>query len=58
MRVKKALEFIGKSKLDSAVILKKENIYYITGFFPSASSILILAEKTELIVHEMDKPNA
>jgi len=58
MRVKKALEFIGKNKLDGAVILKKENIYYITEFFPSVSSILILTEKPKLIVHEMDKTNA
>lgn len=58
MRVKKALEFIGKNKTDAAIILKKENIYYITGFFPSASSVLFLSEKPLLIVHEMDKINA
>jgi len=58
MRLKKALEFIRKSKVENALVLKKENIYYITGFFPSVFCVLVLSEKPELIVHEMDKLNA
>jgi Xaa-Pro dipeptidase len=53
MRIKSALENIDPS-LDSVIVLKKENIYYLTGYFPTAFSVLVLGDEPYLAVSQMD----
>jgi Xaa-Pro aminopeptidase len=53
MRLDKA---IGKmdSSIDYGIVLKPENIFYLTGFFPSAFAVLVLGDAPFLGVSEMD----
>jgi Xaa-Pro dipeptidase len=53
MRIKSALENIDPS-LDSVIVLKKENIYYLTGYFPTTFSVLVLGDEPYLVVSQMD----
>ncbi|MFQ5887523.1 MAG: M24 family metallopeptidase [Candidatus Hydrothermarchaeales archaeon] len=54
MRIERALDMLLKEDIDSAIILKPENIYYLTGFFPTTSSALILKPEPLLLVSKMD----
>ncbi|MFQ5800426.1 MAG: aminopeptidase P family N-terminal domain-containing protein, partial [Candidatus Hydrothermarchaeales archaeon] len=53
MRLKEAKENLDPS-LDCAVILKKENIFYLTGFFPTTFAVLVLQDEPYLAVSQMD----
>ena len=53
-RLKAALEKIMEKGCDMAVISKSENVFYLTGFRPSARAFLILADEPILMVTRMD----
>ncbi|RMF89635.1 MAG: aminopeptidase P family protein [Methanobacteriota archaeon] len=53
MRLEEALHRLDP-EVDSAIIQKKENIYYLTGFFPTAFAVLVLGDEPYLAVSEMD----
>ncbi len=53
MRLQKALKKLNPG-LDLAIILKKENIFYLTGFYPSAFGMLVLKDNPFLAVSPMD----
>lgn len=53
MRLKAALKLLDTT-LDCGVITKKESIYYLTGFFPTAFAVLVIDDKPYLAVSEMD----
>lgn len=54
-RMERALEEVQKKRLKSAVILKPQNIFYLTGFYPSTFSALILGKEPGLLITRMDK---
>ncbi|MBC7111931.1 MAG: aminopeptidase P family protein, partial [Methanothermobacter sp.] len=43
---------------ERALITSRENIYYLSGFMPTATSFLILADEPVLFVSEMDRESA
>lgn len=53
-KVKAAIEKIMEKDCDMAVISKNENIFYLTGFRPSARAFLILTDEPFLMVTSMD----
>jgi Xaa-Pro aminopeptidase len=53
MRVDEAVKRLG-DKLDIGVVTKKENIFYLTGFFPTAFAVLVLGDSIHLAVSAMD----
>ncbi len=55
MRIEKALQALEEKGLKCGIVLKPENIYYLTGFFPSAFCALVLEEGPRLFVSDMDK---
>lgn len=55
MRVEKALEILEERRLECGIVLKPENVYYLTGFFPSAFCALVLEKDPLLFVSDMDK---
>lgn len=54
MRIEKALDFLEAIGLDCGIVLKPENIFYLTGFFPSAYSALLLKSEPLLLVSRID----
>ena len=44
--------------MDSMIVLKPENIRYLTGFRPSSSSILILKDEPVLLASKIDREDA
>jgi Xaa-Pro aminopeptidase len=53
MRLKAAIRNLEPS-CDLAIVTKKENIYYLTGFMPTAFALLVLSDNPFLAVSEMD----
>lgn len=53
MRLERAAKFIDPS-VDTGIVLKPENIFYLTGFFPTAFAVLVLGDMPYLAVSEMD----
>jgi Xaa-Pro aminopeptidase len=53
MRLQRAVEKMDSS-FDYGIVLKKENIFYLTGFFPTAFAVLVLGDEPYLAVSEMD----
>jgi len=53
MRLEKAKSLMD-SRVDAGVVLKPENIFYLTGFYPTAFAVLVLGESPYLAVSEMD----
>lgn len=53
-RLEKALEALGERNLGCGLVVKPENIYYLTGFYPTAEAILLLREEPLLLVSRMD----
>lgn len=53
-RLEKIIEEMKRRSIGVAVILKPENIYYFTGFFPSSFAALIIHREAELIISPMD----
>lgn len=56
-RIEGALEAIS-GKSDRALITKRENIYYLTGFMPTVTAFLFLSDEPVLFVNEMDLESA
>ncbi len=56
-RIERALETIS-GKADMALITKRENIYYLTGFMPTVTAFLFLTDEPVLFVNEMDIESA
>ena len=54
MRINSVLDRLNEKEIDSAIILKPENIYYLTGFFPTTTSVLILKDDPLLLMSKMD----
>lgn len=54
MRIDRALDRLSTEEVDSAIILKPENIYYLTGVFPTTASALILRPEPLLLLSKMD----
>ena len=57
-KLKQVIESLHKQNLDCMVILKPENIRYLTGFRPSSSSILILKDNPILLASKIDREDA
>lgn len=54
MQIKNILDKLNSSNLDGMVVLKSENIAYITGFKPSTFSVLLLKDEPILYISKMD----
>jgi Xaa-Pro dipeptidase len=53
MRLKEAMNRLDPA-LDYGIIIKRENIFYLTGFFPTTMAVLVLTDKPYLAISEMD----
>ena len=49
-----ALEEIKRRRVGTGIVLKPQNIYYLTGFYPSAFAALLLRDSPKLLVSPMD----
>jgi Xaa-Pro dipeptidase len=54
-RLEIALEELKKKRVSTGIVLKPQNIYYLTGFYPSAFAALLLQENPTLLVSPMDE---
>lgn len=54
MRIDRALDFLGEMELECGIVLKPENIFYLTGFMPSSRALLLLKESPLLMASPMD----
>jgi len=57
-KLKHVIESMHQKNLDSMIVLKPENIRYLTGFRPSSSSILILKDNPILLASKIDREEA
>ena len=57
-KLKQVIESLHNKKIDCMVVLKPENIRYLTGFRPSSSSILILKDNPILLASKIDREDA
>ena len=57
-KLKKVIESMHQKKIDCMIVLKPENIRYLTGFKPSSSSILILKDNPILLASKIDREYA
>jgi len=57
-KLKQIIESLHNKNIDSMVVLKPENIRYLTGFRPSSSSILILKDNPILLASKIDREDA
>jgi len=57
-KLKKVIESMHQKKMDCMIVLKPENIRYLTGFRPSSSSILILKDNPILLASKIDREDA
>ncbi len=57
-KLKQVIESMHKENIDSMIVLKPENIRYLTGFRPSSSSILILKDNPVLLASKIDREDA
>ncbi len=57
-KLKKVIESMHQKKIDCMIVLKPENIRYLTGFRPSSSSILILKDNPILLASKIDREYA
>lgn len=58
MKIDEIIQKMNQEKLNSLIILKPENIAYVTGFKPSSISILILKEEPVLLSSKLDLEEA
>jgi len=49
------LDKLSEKVLEYGIVLKPENIYYLTGFFPTTKAALLLKEEPLLLVSKMDQ---
>jgi Xaa-Pro dipeptidase len=54
-RLRNALDKLSEEGLECGIVLKPENIYYLTDFFPTTTAALLLREDPLLIVSKMDQ---
>ncbi|MEE8402911.1 MAG: Xaa-Pro peptidase family protein [Candidatus Hydrothermarchaeaceae archaeon] len=54
MRIERALDFLGGKDIECGIVLKPENIFYLTGFVPTSRAVLLLRERPLLMVSQMD----
>ncbi len=57
-RVNKVLDEMLKEEIPAMLLLKEENIFYLSGFKPSGFSILVLKDDPLLLVSKMDSEEA
>ena len=57
-KLKQVIESMHDQNIDSMIVLKPENIRYLTGFRPSSSSILILKDEPVLLASKIDREDA
>lgn len=57
-KLKQVIESMHHQKIDSMMVLKPENIRYLTGFRPTSSSILILKDEPVLLASKIDREDA
>ena len=57
-KLKKVIESMHQKEIDCMIVLKPENIRYLTGFRPSSSSILILKDNPILLASKIDREYA
>lgn len=57
-KLKQVIESMHPKNIDCMVVLKPENIRYLTGFRPSSSSILILKDNPILLASKIDREDA
>ena len=57
-KLKQVIESMHKENIDSMIVLKPENIRYLTGFRPSSSSILVLKDNPVLLASKIDREDA
>ena len=57
-KIKQVIESMHNQNMDSMIVLKPENIRYLTGFRPSSSSILILKDEPVLLASKIDREDA
>lgn len=53
-RLSVALEHVKEMGIECGIVLKPENIFYLTGFFPSSHAALLLRQEPLLLVSKMD----
>ncbi|EKQ55323.1 MAG: Xaa-Pro aminopeptidase [Methanobacterium sp. Maddingley MBC34] len=58
MKIDEIIEKMNQDNLNSAIILKPENIAYLTGFKPSSIAVLILKEEPVLLSSKLDLEEA
>lgn len=54
-KLKHVIEGMHQNEMDCMIVLKPENIRYLTGFRPSSSSILILKDEPVLLASKIDR---
>jgi Xaa-Pro dipeptidase len=57
-KLKQVIESMHKKNIDTMIVLKPENIRYLTGFRPSSSSILLLKDEPILLASKIDHEDA
>jgi Xaa-Pro dipeptidase len=57
-KLKQVIESMCGQGIDSMIVLKPENIRYLTGFRPTSSSILILKDEPVLLASKIDREAA
>jgi len=58
MKIDRIIERMDKDNLNTLILLKPENIAYLTGFYPSSIAILILKDDPVLFCSKMDMEEA
>jgi Xaa-Pro dipeptidase len=57
-KLKQVIETMHNEDIDSLIVLKPENIRYLTGFRPSSSSILLVKDDPILFASKIDREDA
>ncbi|NOZ58688.1 MAG: M24 family metallopeptidase [Euryarchaeota archaeon] len=54
-RLERAIEELKRRRVGVGIVLKPQNIYYLTGFYPTAFAVLLLEDEPSLLVSPMDE---
>jgi Xaa-Pro aminopeptidase len=54
-RIERAIEEVKRRRVGTGIVLKPQNIYYLTGFYPTAFAVLLLRAEPSLLVSPMDE---
>ncbi len=55
-RLEKALDHLCAGNIPVGIVQKPESIFYLTGFYPSSSAVLLLRAEPLLLLSQMDGP--